>query len=304
MGKITKTIKKLSGYKGPTLKTLIPKTKPLISKPSSITQILGIRKRKTELNKIIISSQRILFKRSKKRFKIPKRIKSKIKKIGDAKKPIPYQPTSQIIQSSIAQQPGHQITSVEQVIWIRLSDKGKRELKSAFDFGHRFHKSRIRDIANEMNDIYSSLRAFAAQMISKHVPRDTGDLQSSLLSSLSGIGTKKPPMFPRSENQLELRMGYYSNIYYLPYVNNPKRIITVRHHRNMGIISYRGGRHYLHDPTAKTKFMLTSKAAIRKEAKRLTKNMIRRLYLKWGLRGASGSGFVKGMFKYTGMGRF
>ncbi|KKM66074.1 hypothetical protein LCGC14_1484850, partial [marine sediment metagenome] len=48
MVKLAKKIAKLSGYKGPTFKTLIPK-------PRTFEQILGIKKRKTELHRIIIS---------------------------------------------------------------------------------------------------------------------------------------------------------------------------------------------------------------------------------------------------------
>ena len=305
MTDLKKTIKKLSGYHGPTLKSIIPKAR-------SINQILGIKKRKTEFHKIIVASQKILFKRPKKRsirrkkglvrnlFKIPKISRSKVHKIGDAEIPVP--PTSPTIftSSSTSQRPQQQITNVQQVIYIKLSDKGKKDLKSALNFGRRFHKKRIKDIGDEMRQVHSSLLAYAAILIAKHVPRDTGDLQSSLLGSLSS--GKKPPMFVRHDNQLELQMGFFSNIYYLPYVNRPKRDITVRHHRNMGIISYRGGRHYLHDPTAKTLFMLTTKEAIRKEAKRLVKDMINRLRRLWGHPYTYGS--TKALFKFPGMGRF
>ena len=294
--KTAKIIERLSNYSGPTSKSIIPQKR-------SINQILGIKRRKTEFHKIILKSQKILFKprlkRNKKlyirRFKI---FKAKRQKIGDANIPIPST-TSQPSTPTILSQPSQLLTSVQQVIHITLSPNGKKELKSALDFGPRFYRSRMKDIADGMNAIYLALRATAAQLISTHVPKDTGDLRRSLLASMSSNSTRFPPNKPRRGNQLELHVGFYSDIPYLKYVNNPKRVIDVRHHRNQGIISYRGGRHYLHDPKAKTKFMLTTKAAIRMAAKRLTKNFIQRLYIKWGYTRNQ----VKSMFKFPGMGR-
>ncbi|KKM80070.1 hypothetical protein LCGC14_1343550 [marine sediment metagenome] len=296
MTDLKKAIEKLSGYKGPTLKTLIPKTR-------SINQILGIKKRKTEFHRIIIASQKILFKphlKRKKRLHVRrfKVFKRKRQKIGDANTPIP--PTTNLPSTpTVLSQPSHMLTSVEQVIHIKLSPNGKKELESAKDFDMRFYRSRMKDIADGMNVLYLALRATAAQLISRHVPKDTGDLRRSLLSSMSSKSTKFPPNKPRRENQLELHVGFYSDIPYLTYVNRPRVVINVRHHRNQGIISYRGGRHYLHDPTAKTKFMFTTKAAIRQAAKNLTKEFIRRLYIKWGYTRP----YVKSLFRYPGMGR-
>lgn len=295
-------IEKLSPYRGTRLKTIIPKRK------TTFKQFLGIRSQRLKLHKIAIESHKILFKK-KKRGRKPKPISSfkdiishkwKISRrhrVGDSKKPVP--PTGPTIPSipAITHRPSRMITSVEQVIWIKLSPKGKTELKEALIFDPRLYRARMKDIGYEMNAIYTTLTSTAAKLIQRHVPKDTGDLQSSLLTSMAGAGTKKPPNRVRRGNQLEIHVGFYSDIPYLKYVNKPQRTILVRHHRNMGIISYRGGRHYLHDPTAKTLFMLTTKQAIRDEARRLTKDMIRRLYIKWGVTYP----YVKSLFKYPGM---
>ena len=302
-----KGLKKLLPQGTKTLKSLIPKTKPLIPKARPLKQILDIRRKKTEFHKLFIASQKILFKQPKFRKKRVKKTKTKLvrsgllpTKIGDSRKPVrvrrilPSIPTGKAVYSP-------PITSVSQICWVKLSPTGKKELKSAENFDLRFYRAMMADIARVMIDLRLALTTKAAQIIGRHVPRDTGDLQESLLESMIGNSLVTPPINPRNKKQIELRIGLFSTIPYLKYVNEPDRIITVRHRRSQRIVSYRGGRHYLHDPYAKTKFMFTVKAALRMEARKLTRDMLRSLRQKW--KPAYTYNQVKGFFKYTGMGR-
>ena len=315
MVNLAKRIKKISGYRGPTTKTLIPKSRSLAS-------ILGIKKQKSKLRGIFVKSKKVLLKQPKKRpirkkknlvrrtSKISNKSILRGNRIGDSKKPAPNLPAPLRFGgmllfedlTKITSVPTHStLTSIDQVIWVKLSPRGKQELLSASIFGVMAQRFRMGEITQEMNLLYLSLLGFAEKAVRKHVPKDTGDLRNSLIASMNSALSKIPPRSPIRFSQLELKVGFYSDIPYLKYINNPKRTITVRHHKNMGIISYRGGKHYLHDPKAKTKFMFTTKAAIRYEAKRLTKQMIRSLWNKWKPQYTYNQ--VKSLFKYPGMGR-
>ncbi|KKN42536.1 hypothetical protein LCGC14_0712220 [marine sediment metagenome] len=298
MTNLVKKIKKISGYRGPTVKSLIPKSR-------SLGTILGIKKRKTKLRGIFAKSKKITSKRPKKRLvRNTSRITTKTvlrgSRIGDAKKAAPSLPSPHISTPTLIS-PTAYILPTQSVIWVKLSPFGKNELIAARSTNVMIYRAIMNDIAKEMIFVKFTLTSYGAKMIAKHVPRDTGELQQSLLASMTSRSTKSPPSSPKRIGQIEIHMGFWSYKTYLKYVNNPKRKITVRHHKNMGIISYRGGRHYLHDPTAKTKFMLTTKQAIRTEAKRLTKKMISNLWNKWKPQYTRNQ--VKSLFRYPGMGK-
>ena len=301
MTNLVKKIKKISGYRGPTVKSLIPKSR-------SLGTILGIKKRKTKLRGIFAKSKKITSKRPKKRLvRNTSRITTKTvlrgSRIGDAKKAAPSLPSPvPIFPVGVSRPPSAPISRMQSVIWIKISPNGKKELEAIRSVDVMLYRALLNNIADEMLLVKKELFKYGVKLVNRHVPKDTGDLRNSLIASLSSRSTKTPPSIPRRVSQLELTMGFYSNLHYLRYVNAPTRTIKVRHHVGMGIISYRGGRHYLHDPRAKTTFMLTTKQAIRKEAVRLTKQMIKNLRLRWQPQYTSN--IVKSFFKYPGMGAF
>lgn len=310
MAKISKTIKKISGYRGSTFKTLIQKQQPITSARGFLERVIGKKRPKSDVHKLIIAAQKILFKQPKKGLKgrrkgdsTQKTIKSLYNyiRIGDSKKSLPSF-TSSVSKPStptISNIPYRPLTRAEQVLWIKISPTGKQRLETAFSKDRKVYEMMLNGIINEMLLLHLELTAFATQSIIKHVPKDTGDLRNSLIASMNARTTKKPKKNTRRPSQLELRIGFFTDLPYVKYVDVPKRVINVRHHRNMGIISYRGGRHYLHDPTAKTKFMLTTREAVRTEARRLTKQLIRNLWINW--KPVYTYPQIKAFFKYPGM---
>lgn len=183
--------------------------------------------------------------------------------------------------------------SPNDVIWIILSSKGEEYLDN-FKSYPRLYRQVLNDIAYQMRVIRSSMSAYAAAEIARYVPKDTGDLRWSLLNSLNESVSTVPKISPKNNKDIELRMGLFSDIPYLEYVDKPKKPITVRHFKSQKIMSRKTGE-YLHDPHALTGFMSLITLHLKSRARILTRTMLSALAGKWGL---NYNKDVKPLFKY------
>ena len=182
--------------------------------------------------------------------------------------------------------------SPNDVIWIKLSSKGEMYL-SNFKSYPKLYRQVLNDVAYQMRVIRSSMSAYAAAEIARYVPRDTGNLRWSLLTSLNESVSTVPKISPKKNEDIELRMGLFSDLPYLEYVDKPKKPIKVRHSKSEKIRSRKTGE-YLHDPHALTGFMSLVTMHLKSRARILTRTMLSALAGRWGMKYNE----IKSLFSY------
>lgn len=311
-----------------TIRTLIPKalSKRSLPKPTPFKDLIlpntrnlqkslfGVRKRKHELRQLFIKSQKILHRRFKSIKYHPKTKKSKkIKKIKVRRHKVSIvdaQGSKTILSTRISPQiSGKSILTsyyplrlkTSRLINVKISNKGKKELNivKAGVFGRRKFRNMLEDIAIEMNIYLESMIVEAARKIAYYVPRETGDLQVSLLNSMNSNLSTIPQLRPTRISQLELIVGIYSDIPYAQYVDRPKRTpYVVKHYKSQGKMGRRSGE-FLHDPNAVKAYISILMLHLKPFARRFGTKMIRNLARRWKLNHK----IVRPMFKFIEMGK-
>ena len=284
------------------------KSKPKITAKSSFRK--GMKyKPKTEMtaealfHKIIpkrpkITAERLFLKAQQmiSRFGQKEKIEEKRKKITDATKK--WKKITDVKKDPIK----FPITPISEkkpaIMKIIISEKGHKFIE---DLGKKFGRQFLDDIAIELRRIWSNLLAIGAKEINTRVPRDTGMLRWTLLTSLGSRYSVVPSTKPTSSAHAVLVVNFYSDLPYLQYVVAPHthpytgKPVRVAHHRSEKRRS-RGKEKYLHDPDAKFGFMSLIRLHLKEQARRLTRSMIRSLSTRWGIPYNQ----IKGFFKYIG----
>ena len=181
------------------------------------------------------------------------------------------------------------------IMQIRLSANGVRFFE---DIERKYIRARMIDeVAIQFRRIHSSLQAFGISEINKYVPKDTGLLRWSLITSMSMQLSTVPSTKPGDINGLKLRIGFYTDLEYLKYVNNPKkaRSLRIAHHRSMRQRSRKTGE-YLHDPDAKFRFMSLIRLHLKSRARQLTRSMLSDLSRRFSIPYNE----AKSLFRYKG----
>lgn len=120
-----------------------------------------------------------------------------------------------------------------------------------------------------IDNVRKELLAYAKVVISKYVPRDTGDLQKAMFKSLENC---------KRENY-SLKMEMEAPVDYAGVVNKmPQR--KVQHHSSMGRKSRKTGK-LLHDPLAQTTSFNYVKMQLKNKARVLIYDMITRMVILW-----------------------
>ena len=192
---------------------------------------------------------------------------------------------------------------ITDIMWIHLSAKGLKYLEQTEKNSRKIYRKSLDDIAIQMRRIHNSLVAYGAKEISHNVPKDTGSLRWSLLTSMSKRLSLIPSSKPSDPDKLVLRVGFYTDLPYLEYVVKPRMIQSKKGSRPMIIAHSKGMRQrsrktgeYLHDPNAKFGFMSLIRMHLKAKARTLTRTTLSTLSRQWGMTYNT----VKGLFKYKG----
>jgi len=187
------------------------------------------------------------------------------------------------------------------IMQITLSANGVRFFE---DIDRVYVRMRMIDeVAIQMRRIHSSLQAFGITEINRYVPKDTGLLRWSLITSMSMQLSTIPSTKPGDINGLKLRIGFYSDLDYIKYVNEPRMIISkkgakamvIAHHKSKKQRSRKTGE-YLHDPNAKFRFMSLIRLHLKTRARQLTRSMLSTLSRTFSIPYNE----AKSLFRYKG----
>lgn len=181
------------------------------------------------------------------------------------------------------------------IMWIHLSANGNRFFDQITHVGIRARM--VDQVATEMRRIHTNLLVYGISEVQRTVPKDTGLLRWSLITSMNRRLSLVPSTPLYDYKNLILRISFYTDLDYLKYVNSQTkgRTIRIAHHRSMRQRSRKTGE-FLHDPDAKFGFMSLIRVHLKTRARQLTRTMISTLSRSWGMNYNG----IKSLFKYRG----
>jgi len=173
------------------------------------------------------------------------------------------------------------------VCWIEMSTHGKRYFNILKNNNPDEYYDMLMEIVKEMRSIPILIMNNGWRYIYSLVPSDTGKLRANLLQSLRPENSIIPRPYPRSINDIHLRIGLFTTIKYAKYVEKFKTSsLSHKHGKKSGSERVYRGREsphlVLHDPKAKAGYMDKIRNKLKKTAIQETRRMLNNLAIIWG----------------------